>query len=156
MEIKALAMDVDGVLTDGRVCWGAAGEESKRFSFRDIMGLSLGRRAGLKLALVSGEAGPILDRFAAKMGIEDVFQGYRDKAGAVAAFAGRHQLPLGSVCFIGDDVNDLEAMALVGLSVCPADAHPSVRRKAQWILAASGGHGAVRELIDRLLGEAES
>ena len=81
-EIKAVAMDVDGVLTDGSFWWGPGGAEFKQFHFADVMGISLGRKAGLVFALVSGEASPLVDRFAEKMGITDVYKGCKDKAGA--------------------------------------------------------------------------
>jgi len=81
--IKAVALDVDGVLTDGTFWWGPDGEEYKRFSFLDIMGVSLGRKAGLVFALISGEDSPLVDRYAAKMGITDVFKGCKDKASAL-------------------------------------------------------------------------
>jgi 3-deoxy-D-manno-octulosonate 8-phosphate phosphatase (KDO 8-P phosphatase) len=80
--IKAVALDVDGVLTDGEFLWGPDGQEWKRFSFRDVMGVSEARRAGLVLALVSGEDSPMIDRYANKIGIEFVYKGCKDKAGA--------------------------------------------------------------------------
>ena len=87
-------MDVDGVLTDGTVWLDEAGRESKRIAFADIMGVSLGRRAGLAFALVSGESGPGLDQIAAKFGIGEVYGGCKDKAGALRDFAARHELDL--------------------------------------------------------------
>jgi len=149
--IKAIALDVDGVLTDGTFWWGAGGEELKRFSFRDVMGISLGRKAGLRFALISGEVSPLVDRFAAKMDITDVYKGCKDKAVALCAFAARHQLDLREVCFLGDDVNDLGALDAAGLAAAPADAHPAVRRRVQRLLRHRGGHGAVRELVDLVL-----
>ena len=77
---KPIALDVDGVLTDGSFWWGPNGEEWKRFSFADIMGVSLARKAGLRVALISGEDSPLVDRFAAKMGISDVYKNCKDKA----------------------------------------------------------------------------
>jgi 3-deoxy-D-manno-octulosonate 8-phosphate phosphatase (KDO 8-P phosphatase) len=149
--IKAVALDVDGVLTDGTFWWGANGEEYKRFSFTDIMGVSLGRKAGLVFALVSGENSPLVDRFAEKMGITDVYKGCKDKASALRSFAEKHDLDLCKVCFIGDDVNDLAALELAGLSAAPANAHETVRRKATLVTQHSGGQGAVRELVDMLV-----
>ena len=150
-KIKAIAMDVDGVLTDGGVWWGPNGEEWKRFHFADIMGLSLARRAGIAIALISGENSPLVDRMADKMGITDVHKGCKDKAGALRAFAERHGLPLQQICFIGDDVNDLSALAIAGLSACPADGRFSVRQHCQVVAKLGGGNGAVREIVDLLL-----
>lgn len=149
--IKAVAMDVDGVLTDGTFLWGSNGEELKRFSFRDVMGISLARKSGLLLALISGEASPLVDRFAQKMGIDDVHKGCKDKAAALREFAARHDLTPDEVCFVGDDVNDLSAFGIAGLAVAPGDAHPKVREAADYVTQALGGRGAVRELLDRLM-----
>jgi 3-deoxy-D-manno-octulosonate 8-phosphate phosphatase (KDO 8-P phosphatase) len=149
--IKALAFDVDGVLTDGGLFWGGNGEEFKRFSFSDIMGISLARRAGYKLALISGESSPLVDRYAAKMHIKDVAKGCRDKASALKEFAARHGLDLSEICFVGDDVNDLSAIRIAGYSAAPANANPEVLRQVKFVSKFNGGHGAVRELVDALL-----
>jgi 3-deoxy-D-manno-octulosonate 8-phosphate phosphatase (KDO 8-P phosphatase) len=139
------------VLTDGTFWWGANGEELKRFSFADVMGVSLGLRAGLIFALISGEGSPLVDRFASKMGIQDVYKNCKDKGDALRSFARRHGLELAEICFMGDDVNDLSALALAGFKAAPANAHHSVGKYADLVTARSGGGGAVRELIDRLL-----
>jgi 3-deoxy-D-manno-octulosonate 8-phosphate phosphatase (KDO 8-P phosphatase) len=149
--IKAIALDVDGVLTDGAFWWGPNGEEWKRFSFTDIMGLSLARKAGLRIALISGEDSPLVDRLAAKIGITDVYKSCKDKAAALRSFADRHQLPLDEICFMGDDVNDLGALEIAGLSAAPADARRAVLEKVSFVSGHSGGNGAVRELIDAVL-----
>ncbi len=147
-QLRALALDVDGVLTDGTFWWGPAGEEFKRFSFVDVMGVSRGRKAGLILALISGESSPLIDRYAAKLQIVDVYQGCKDKAAALRDFAERRALPLEQIGFMGDDVNDLPAMAIAGLSAAPSTAHPSVLRQVAFVSKHQGGFGAVRELID--------
>jgi 3-deoxy-D-manno-octulosonate 8-phosphate phosphatase (KDO 8-P phosphatase) len=149
--IKAIALDVDGVLTDGGFWWGPNGEEWKRFSFTDVMGLSLASKAGLKLALISGEDSPLVDRLAAKLGITDVHKSCKDKAEALRAFALHNQLRLDEICFMGDDVNDLGALDIAGLGAAPADARPAVLEKASFVSRHTGGNGAVRELIDSML-----
>lgn len=146
-------MDVDGVLTDGTVWIDETGRESKRVSFADIMGVSLGRRDGLLFALVSGEAGPGLDHIAAKFGIEEVYGGCKDKASAVRDFAARHELSLTEVCFIGDDINDVPALQICGLSVAPAGALPAASKIASMVTSRRGGNGAVREVVDHILNE---
>ena len=93
MRIKAVVLDVDGVLTDGNLYWGPAGEELKRISFLDIMGLSIGRRAGLRFALVSGEDGPLLDRLLERLRISDVYRGCKDKGEALRDFGKRGTRP---------------------------------------------------------------
>jgi 3-deoxy-D-manno-octulosonate 8-phosphate phosphatase (KDO 8-P phosphatase) len=152
--VKLIAMDVDGVLTDGSFWWGPNGEEWKRFHFADIMGLSRARKAGLRLALISGEDSPLIDRLAAKMQITDVYKNCKDKAGALRGLAELHGLSLAEVCFMGDDINDVPALEIVGLAAAPADAQPSVRAKCRFISTAGGGNGAVRELIEMVLSEA--
>lgn len=149
--IRAVAIDVDGVLTDGTFWWGPDGQEWKRFSFRDVMGVSRALRSGLIIAMISGEESPLVDRFAGKMGIEDVFKGCKDKARALREFAQRRGLDLSQIAFMGDDVNDLEAMQLAGLAAAPANAEDSVRAHAQFVSQRDGGHGAVRELIEHLI-----
>jgi 3-deoxy-D-manno-octulosonate 8-phosphate phosphatase (KDO 8-P phosphatase) len=149
--LKAIVLDVDGVLTDGGVWWGPNGEEWKRFSFADIMGVSLARKAGLRVALISGEDSPLVDRFAEKMGITDVEKNCKDKARALRCFAERHGLALSEVCFMGDDVNDLAAMEIAGLAAAPASAVPAALEKAAIVTERNGGNGAVRELVDAIL-----
>ncbi len=149
--IKGIALDVDGVLTDGGVWWGPNGEEWKRFCFADIMGVSLARKAGLAIALISGEDSPLVDRFALKMGIAEIEKNCKDKAAALRRFAEKSGLALSEICFMGDDVNDLGAMQLAGFAAAPANAQPAARNCAQFISTHNGGHGAVRELVDAVL-----
>jgi 3-deoxy-D-manno-octulosonate 8-phosphate phosphatase (KDO 8-P phosphatase) len=149
--IRAIALDVDGVLTDGGFWWGGDGEEFKRFCFADVMGLSLARRAGFALALVSGEDSPLVDRYAEKMLIHHVIKGSRDKAGALREVAMRSGIALEAFCYMGDDINDIPAMQIAGVSFAPANANPLVQSTALFITESSGGNGAVREMVDALL-----
>lgn len=149
--IRALAFDVDGVLTDGGVWWGPEDAEFKRFGFADIMGLSLARRAGLMLGLISGEDTPLIDRLAAKLSVAFVVKGTRDKAAALQAFAAFADVALAQVGFMGDDVNDLPALRLAGLSAAPANAAADVLAFVQFVAQRSGGHGAARDLVEALL-----
>ena len=149
-QIKAVALDVDGVLTDGTFWWGADGSELKRFSFRDIMGVSRAMRRGVLFALISGEQNALVDRYAAKMQITNVFQGCRDKEAALRSFAETQKLSLANICFMGDDVNDLGAMKIAGFSAAPANAHDSVISAATYVTKCPAGYGAVRELLDYL------
>ena len=156
IHLQAIAFDVDGVLTDGTLTWNAADPtaESKTFSFADIMGVSLARRLGLELALISGEPSPLVDRYAAKLHIPHVVKGCRDKAAALHDFAAATSTPLDRICFFGDDVNDLPAMHLAGLCACPANAATDVLNHVSangFVSTLPGGRGAVREFIDALL-----
>lgn len=147
-EIKAVALDVDGVLTDGAFWWGLDGSELKRFSFRDVMGISLASRKGTLFALISGEQNVLIDRFARKMSITEVYQGCKDKEAALRSFSESRHLNLADICFMGDDVNDLGAIKIAGFSAAPADAHESVRSVVNHVTKQPGGNGAVRELLD--------
>jgi 3-deoxy-D-manno-octulosonate 8-phosphate phosphatase (KDO 8-P phosphatase) len=149
-QVRALALDVDGVLADGGFWWGPGGEEWKRFSFADIMGISLARRAGLQVGLISGEDTPLVDRYAAKMKIAFVAKGCRDKAAALRDFATVAGVELAGICYVGDDVNDLAAMQITGLSAAPAGAAAIALSHAMLVTRNSGGNGAVREVIDAI------
>lgn len=149
--IDAVVMDVDGVLTDGGFWWTPQGEELKRFCFLDVMGVSIGKKAGLTFGLISGESTPFAGLFAEKMGIAEIHIGCKDKASALRGISDRQGIALKNICYIGDDINDLSAMEIAGLSAAPANAHASVLSVAKIHLKAVGGNGAVRELIDRIL-----
>lgn len=146
--IRAFAFDFDGVLTDGTFWWSDEGQELKRLSFRDVMGVSLARKAGLVVGLISGEDSPHLDRYAAKLDIPFVVKGCKDKAAALREFTERFGVTLGEAGFMGDDTNDLAALDLAGFSAAPANAHPDVLQRAAFVSRFPGGHGAVREVLD--------
>jgi 3-deoxy-D-manno-octulosonate 8-phosphate phosphatase (KDO 8-P phosphatase) len=155
--LQAIAFDVDGVLTDGTLTWSPNGEESKSFSFTDIMGVSLLRRLGIKLALISGENSPLVDLYAKKMHIPFVVKGTREKATALRDFSAKFEIPLARTCFFGDDVNDLFPMEIAGLCACPANAAIEVltyvagRNTTGFVSPLPGGHGAVRSFADAVL-----
>jgi 3-deoxy-D-manno-octulosonate 8-phosphate phosphatase (KDO 8-P phosphatase) len=154
VSLQAIAFDVDGVLTDGTFTWSPTGEESKRFSFTDIMGISLLRRLGLKMALISGEPSPLVDRYAEKMNIPFVLKGTRDKAAALRDFTAKFEISLRQTCFFGDDVNDLPAMEIAGLCACPSNAAAEVLTHVAehgYLSPLPGGHGAVRSFADAIL-----
>ena len=148
--IKAIALDVDGVLTDGAFWWDGAGAELKRFSFRDVMGIARASREGIIFALISGEKNPIVDRYAAKMGIKHVWQGCKQKEEALREFSAMTGVPLEAIAYMGDDVNDLSAIAIAGFTAAPADAHQSARAAVELVTSHPAGNGAVRELLDYL------
>ena len=149
--LRALACDVDGVLTDGGLYYGPRGPALKRFDVKDGMGLRRVREAGLDLVWISGESGPILRRRAEKLGVRDLFMGVEDKRAVLARWLARRGIPPEQAAYVGDDVNDLGCFDLVGLSFAPSDAVPAVRRAAHWISSRPGGAGAVREICDLIL-----
>jgi 3-deoxy-D-manno-octulosonate 8-phosphate phosphatase (KDO 8-P phosphatase) len=158
--IKAVAMDVDGVLTDGTFWWSTNGDEAKRFCYADVSGIPKGREAGIIYALISGESSPasmaLVQRYADKLKIADVYKGCHDKAAAVRDFAQKHRLQLSQICFIGDDLPDIPAMEIVGLAIAPANGQSAAKTKAHFIAKQNGGFGVVREIIDAILTERKS
>lgn len=149
--IRLLVLDVDGVLTDGRLFISARGEEFKVFHVRDGAGLVAIRKAGIKAAIISGRSSEAVDRRAAELGIEIVRQGVVDKGAALSALVEELGLESREVACIGDDTPDLPMLALAGLAIAVADAHPQVRGAAHWVTTVPGGLGAVREACDLLL-----
>jgi D-sedoheptulose 7-phosphate isomerase len=154
-DILLLALDVDGVLTDGSVTITPSGEESKGVAFRDLDALGRARRAGLRVALVTGEEGPLVMAIAAKAGAEFVIPGAKDKVSALEALSANAAVPLSRICFVGDADRDALAFPLVGMSLCPADGSRAARRTASRVLSAKGGAGAVEEAVEFLLGDGE-
>ena len=144
-------MDIDGVLTDGTVTWTSDGGESKTYSFEDIMGLSRARAAGIVLALISGEDGPLVERLGKKIEAAFVAGGCKDKARALQEFSISSGTPIERTAYIGDDVNDLGALAIAGVSAAPATAQPVVKDSVALVLEKAGGRGAVRQFVEMLL-----
>jgi 3-deoxy-D-manno-octulosonate 8-phosphate phosphatase (KDO 8-P phosphatase) len=149
--VRALVLDVDGVLTDGGMYYGPNGEGLKRFHVKDGMGLRLVLEAGIAVALISGEASEILRRRAEKLKIADVFIGVEDKLRTLEDFLAARKIAIEDTAYVGDDVNDLPPMTKVGLPVAVADAVPPVRKAAKWVTSRRGGDAAVREVCDAIL-----
>jgi 3-deoxy-D-manno-octulosonate 8-phosphate phosphatase (KDO 8-P phosphatase) len=149
--VRAFATDVDGVLTDGGLYYGPRGPALRRFDLKDGMGLRLLREAGLALAWISGETGPMLRERAKKLRIRDLFLGVEDKRAALDRWLRAKGIPPERCAYAGDDVNDLGPLALAGVALAPADAVAPVRRAAHWTSSRPGGRGAVREMCDLIL-----
>ncbi len=149
--IEILALDVDGVLTDGRVTLSPRGEETKELAFRDLDAIAQARRQGLKVVLVSGEQGPMLDAIAARIGVDEVVSGAKDKVSALLGLAERRGVPRARICFVGDADRDALAFPTVGLALAPSDASPAARGQAHRVLESRGGAGAVAEAVALIL-----
>lgn len=149
--IRCILSDVDGVMTDGRIIYDSAGIETKEFHVRDGLGIKLWMRAGFEFGIITARTSPMVERRASELGIENLFQSSRDKLQTAATFLEQRDYDLSSVCYLGDDLPDLPVLRSVGLAVAPADAATDVRDAAAWILESAGGHGAVRETVERLL-----
>jgi 3-deoxy-D-manno-octulosonate 8-phosphate phosphatase (KDO 8-P phosphatase) len=149
--LRALVLDVDGVLTDGGMYYGPGGEGLKRFNVKDGMGLALVLQSGIAVALISGENSEILRRRAEKLKIADVFIGIEDKLKTLEGFLAAKKIAAADTAYVGDDLNDLPPMGKVGLPVAVADAVPEVRKAAKWVTSRRGGDAAVREVCDAIL-----
>jgi len=149
--IKLLAMDVDGVLTDGSIWVGPAGEEFKRFHVRDGFGMRLCERAGLQLAVITGRTSTSLLHRLADLRVPHVIQGSRDKGKSLANLAAATGIPPEAMCFVGDDWPDLPILGKVGYPVAVADAAEVVKSAAAYVTSKPGGSGAVRDVIEHLL-----
>ena len=149
--IRLLVLDVDGVLTDGVLVYGASGEETKRFHVRDGLAIQAARRAGIEIAVVSGRASAAVTRRMSELGVVEVHQGVADKESLLRGLLARLGVKPAETAVMGDDLLDLPVMRLAGLAMAPVDAVPEARRAAGWVARSSGGHGAVREAVEFLL-----
>lgn len=151
LPLKALIMDVDGVLTDGRIIIDAAGFESKQFDVRDGHGLKLLARSGFQLALLTGRYSPVVTQRAAELGIEIVFQRSHNKLAAYEQIKARLGLADREIAYIGDDLIDLPVLRQVGFGATVADAEPELLPQVDWCSGKAGGRGAVRELCNLIM-----
>ena len=155
-EIRLFATDVDGVLTDGGMYYAESGDEWKKFNTRDGMGIKLLQKAGLITAIVTQERTRLVARRAEKLAIPELHQGVMDKLSVIRDMAIRHGISLGQVAYIGDDINDIEALKAVGLSASPADGLPQVVGIVDYVCRQQGGEGAVREIAEMILDAQEN
>ncbi|HEY6515849.1 MAG TPA: HAD hydrolase family protein, partial [Steroidobacteraceae bacterium] len=142
--VRMLVLDVDGVLTDGRLYYGARGEALKVFHVRDGLGLKLLAADGVTVAVISGRRSGMTGRRCRELGVRHVLQGVDDKLTAFHRLRGRLKVPLAACACVGDDLPDVPLMREVGLSFAVADAHPQARNAAHVITHLPGGEGAVR------------
>jgi 3-deoxy-D-manno-octulosonate 8-phosphate phosphatase (KDO 8-P phosphatase) len=149
--VELLVMDVDGVLSDGGIWVDDNGVEAKQFHVRDGAGIAYWMRAGKRAAIISGRYCKAVDHRAAELGITRVFQGRLDKRPALEELLAAERIAPAQVCAIGDDLADIPALRHVGLAVAVADAVDEVRAAAHYVTRATGGRGAVRELVEMLL-----
>ena len=149
--IRLLLLDVDGVLTDGKILLHHDGTESKQFDIRDGTGIVLAQKAGIRVGLLSARQSAATEERAAQLRITLVHQGALDKRTTYEAIRRELTLEDAEIAFMGDDLLDLPVLGRVGLAAAPADAAEIVRRRVHWVSARRGGDGAVRELTELLL-----
>ena len=150
-KIRCLLMDVDGVLTDGKLHFTSEGQEFKTFDVQDGHGISMAIRAGLLLGLVSGRPSKATEKRAADLGLKIVKQAGVNKMEMVEEIKRTHHLADAEICFVGDDLVDLPVLRRAGVAVAVANAVPEVLQAAHYVTRRAGGRGAVREVIDLLL-----
>ncbi len=149
--VRLLAMDVDGVLTDGRIIYTATGDEIKFFNVKDGQGIDLLNKAGIHTAIITARTSPINERRGGELGIRFICQGQKKKLECLQRITQELGITLNEVAYIGDDLPDLRPMLAAALPCCPADAVPEVREIAKYVASVGGGQGAVREITDLIL-----
>ena len=150
-DIQLLLTDCDGCLTDGGMYYSENGDELKKFNTRDGMGFALLKEKGILTGLVTSEKVALNKRRADKLKLDVFVDGCKDKLTAIKDVCKQLKIDLNNVCYIGDDVNDIETIKSVGLGCCPADANYKVKEVAKLITKAKGGEGVIREVVDLLL-----
>jgi 3-deoxy-D-manno-octulosonate 8-phosphate phosphatase (KDO 8-P phosphatase) len=151
LPIKLLLLDVDGVLTDGKLYFSNQGEELKAFNIYDGLGIKLLQRSGVQVGIVTGRKSQLVARRASDLGIKIVVQGREDKLVAISEIQKQHSVSLGEIAYMGDDLPDLTAIQAVGFGMTVPNAMPVIKQQAKWISQYTGGNGAVREACDLIM-----
>ena len=149
--IRAVLLDVDGVLTDGSITYSDSTVETKSFHVRDGYGITHAIQQGLLIGIITGRSSEIVLRRARELGITDIYQGVMEKINAYKEFKTLYDLSDENVAYIGDDEPDIPVLRAVRFSASPSDAHASVQSVVDYITTNRGGKGAVREVIDMIL-----
>jgi 3-deoxy-D-manno-octulosonate 8-phosphate phosphatase (KDO 8-P phosphatase) len=150
-QVKLLVLDVDGVLTDGRIIYTDSGEQVKQFSSKDGLGLRLLMDNGIQAGIITGRISGALTHRCRNLGIDLIFDGIFNKAEALERMAQQTHIDPSAMAFMGDDLIDLPAMARAGVAIAVADAVDEVKARADIVTQAAGGRGAVREICDAIL-----
>jgi len=149
--VRCVALDVDGVLTDGRIYVSDSGERIRAFNVKDGSGIVYLQRVGIRVAILSGESREAVRHRARRLGIRTVLLGFKNKLVGLDQLLAAENVEPDQVCYVGDDLPDVPVMRAVGLAVAVADAHPLARSTAHWVTRRAGGEGAVREVAERIL-----
>jgi 3-deoxy-D-manno-octulosonate 8-phosphate phosphatase (KDO 8-P phosphatase) len=150
-KIKAILLDVDGVLTDGAIIYGIDGLELKVFDSQDGFGIVNAIEQGIRVGIITARKSEVVERRAADLGIVDLFQGSIDKLTPYESVKRTYSLNDAEIAYVGDDLLDLPLLQRVGFSAAPANAVRDVKMKVDYVAKVKGGHGAVREVIDMIL-----
>lgn len=150
--IKLFLTDCDGCLTDGGMYYSENGDEMKKFNTKDGMGFALLKEQGILTGIVTGETVELNRRRAQKLDLDIIESGCKDKLAAIKRICRNYKIGIEDVCYIGDDINDLEAIKAVGYGCCPADAMPEIKAVSKYVTNSKGGEGVIREIVNHLLG----
>jgi 3-deoxy-D-manno-octulosonate 8-phosphate phosphatase (KDO 8-P phosphatase) len=149
--IRLVALDVDGVLTDGRLFILPEGQAMRAFNIKDGYAIQLAVRKGLEIAIISGSGDDaVFSRFS-KLGVRHIFLGIKDKKNTLSALLESLEIEGSDVLFMGDDLPDLSVMQSVGLAACPADAATEIKKMAHYVSPINGGQGCVRDVLEKIL-----
>lgn len=149
--VKLIALDVDGTLTDGTLLYGPDGAHSKAFHVADGLGIVMARGMGLRVAVISGRSSRAAETRMAELNVTDLVQNCGDKAVALQQLLQKYELTPAEAAYVGDDINDLPAFDVAGVKIAVADASDSLKARADWITPRPGGHGAVRDAVEEIL-----
>lgn len=150
-QVRLIALDVDGVLTDGLLFFGQAGEALKAFHVHDGLGISLAHDAGIQTAIITGRTSEMVKMRAAELKIGDLCQGSVDKVITMERLIAKYRLNFGQICYVGDDLNDLPLLERVGLACAVGNAVDEVKAASHFTASLPGGKGAVRQIIEMIL-----
>jgi len=150
-KIKILLLDVDGVLTDGRIIYNSKGEDSKFFDVHDGLGVYLLKKCGIPTILITAKGSRTIKPRARDMRVEEVYADIHPKSAALEKILKKYKLDPSEVCFVGDDLVDISVMKRVGFPIAVFNACPEVKQKASYITLRQGGRGAVREVAELIL-----
>lgn len=149
--IRLIALDVDGILSDGKIIYDANGVETKAFYVQDGVGIKALQKYGVTVAIITGRNSPMVSKRAAELDIQHIVQGRDDKGVALSQLAQQLDIPLNACAYMGDDLPDISALKLVGFAASVPNAHDAVKPYADYISSRQGGYGAVREVADMIL-----
>ena len=151
MEIKLLALDIDGVLTDGRIVIDTSCREYKSINYRDLDGITWLKNKGVGLVLLTGEETAIVDTLAKRFGVLNVIKGAKDKEKALQQLSESTKVPLKNICYVGDSDRDVATLRICALGIVPQDATKKAKEAASVVLKTKGGDGLIPEVIEYLV-----
>ncbi len=150
-KIQAIFMDVDGVLTNGKIILGTNNTELKEFNVKDGLAITIAKKQGLKIGFITSRTSEVVERRGRELGVDFLFQGVTDKLLKLKEIGSSKNISLENICYIGDDLPDLDALLAVGFSATVSDACEEVNSRVAFVSTKKGGEGAVREIIETIL-----